>query len=189
MYLNNQARLEKEESLVHQNQKQLKRELLSRFKETKRKRTNINSDDELSLVLSNKRSKELKGYYKFETAKLWATPTRQRERKRPTDIYVPENNVDSPMSTIASPLAATRRTLVADDYVGTRVAFKCLSIVFYGTVKCCFVGDRQAKNWEIVYDNKDKEEILVDEFRKQQRLYTREEMYDTKGNPNRPPIQ
>ena len=186
-YLNSPARHGKEVSLVNQNQKQLKLVVIFWFKETKRKRTD--NDDELSVVTEIKRPTELKGHNNFETAPHWATPTRQRERKRPTDIYVPENNVDSPMSTIASPLAATRRTLVADDYVGTRVAFKCLSIVFYGTVKCCFVGDRQAKNWEIVYDNKDKEEILVDEFRKQQRLYTREEMYDTKGNPNRPPIQ
>ena len=141
MYLNNQARLEKEESLVHQNQKQLKRELLSRFKETKRKRTNINSDDELSLVLSNKRSKELKGYYKFETAKLWATPTRQRERKKPMDIHILENNVGSPVLSIDSTLAGTRRTLVTNDYIGTRIAFKCRGAVFYGTVKRCFLND------------------------------------------------
>ena len=104
----------------------------------------------------------------------------QRERKRPTDIYVPENNVGSPVLTIDSPLATTNRTLVADDYVGTRVAFKCSGIVLYGTVKRYFVGDRQAKNWEIVYDNnKEEEEILIDQFRKRQRLYAKEGMYDT----------
>ena len=51
------------------------------------------------------------------------------------------------------------------------------------------MDDQRAKNWHIVYDNKDKEEILIDEFRKRQRLYVREEMYDTKGNPKRPAIQ
>ena len=163
-YLNNPARLEKEASLVDQNQKQLKWETISRFEETKRKRTD--NDDELSVVSANKRPKKLKGYNNFETAPHWATPIRQRERKRPTDIYVPENNVGSPASTIDQPLEATRKTLVADDYVGTRVAFKCLGIVFYGIVKHCFVGDRQAKNRKIVYDNKDEEEILIDEFRK-----------------------
>lgn len=86
-------------------------------------------------------------------------------------------------------MAATRRTLVTDNYVGTQVSFKCLGIVFYGTVERCFVGDRQAKNWEIGNDNKDNEEILIDEFRKRQRLYAREGIFDTKRNPNRPPIQ
>ena len=162
-YLNDPARLEKEVSLVDQNQKQLKQKAISWFKETKRKRTD--NDDELSVVSATKYLKELKGHNNFETSLHWNTPTHQRERRRPTVVYVPENNVGSPASTIDSPLAETRRTLVPNDYVGTQVAFKCSGIVFYGTVKCCFVGDRQAKNWEIVYDNKDKGEILIDEFR------------------------
>ena len=83
-YMNDPARLEREASLVDQNQKQLKREALSQFEETKRKRTN--DDDDLSVVSASKRPKALKGHNKFETAKHWATPTRRRERKKPTDI-------------------------------------------------------------------------------------------------------
>ena len=92
------------------------------------------------------------------------------------------------MLTIDSPLVETRRTL-DDDYVGTQVAFLCTSISFYGTMKRYFVGDRRAKNWHIVYDNEDKEEILLDEFRKRQKLYAKEGEYDTVGNPNQPAIQ
>ena len=40
-----------------------------------------------------------------------------------------------------------------------------------------------------MYDNGDEEEILLVEFRKQQRLYAREGMYNTEGNPNQPAIQ
>ena len=141
------------------------------------------------MVSATKRPKETQGHNAFDPSPHWATPTRQRERNRPTDIYVPKNNVGSSVSTIDSPFAPTRRTLVANDYVGTRVAFKWSGIVFYDTVKRFFVGDRQAKNWEIVYYNKEEEEMLIDEFRKQQRLYTREGIYDIKGNPNQPAIQ
>ena len=87
------------------------------------------------------------------------------------------------MSTIDSPLAATRRTL-DNDYVGTRVVFSCTGITFYGTVKRCFLGNQQAKTCDIAYNNGDEEEILLVEFRKRQRLYSRERMYDTEGNPN-----
>ena len=167
-YLNDPARLGKEASLVEQNQKQLKWEAISQFEETKRKCTE--NYDELSVVSDTKRPEELKGYNDFETSSYWNTQTHQREQKRPVDIYIPENNGGSPVSPIDSPLAGTKRTLVNDNYVGTRVVFLCSGIVFYGTVKGCFVGDWQAKNWEIVYDNKDKEEILIDEFKKQQRL-------------------
>ena len=54
-YLNNPARLEKEASLVEQNQMQLKQEAISRFEETKRKRTD--NYDELSVVSATKRPK------------------------------------------------------------------------------------------------------------------------------------
>ena len=40
-----------------------------------------------------------------------------------------------------------------------------------------------------MYDNKDEEEILIDEFRKRQTLYAREGIYDTKDNSNRPAVQ
>ena len=139
IYLNNPARLEKETSLVDKNQKQLKQEALSWYEETKRKRTD--NDDELSVVSSTERPKELKGHNKFETAKYWATPTRQRDWKKPMDMYIPENNVAYPVSSIDSPLAGTKITLVTDNYVGTQVAFKCLGVVFYGTVKRCFLND------------------------------------------------
>ena len=104
-YLNDPARLEKEASLVEQNQKQLKQEAIAWSKETKRKRT----DNELSVVLATKRPKEFKGHDNFETSSYWNTSKHQKERKRPTDIYVAENG-DSPKSTIDSPLVGTRRT-------------------------------------------------------------------------------
>ena len=57
------------------------------------------------------------------------------------DIYVLENNVGSPALSVDSPLIETRKTLVTDDYVGTRVALKHSGVVIYGTVKCCFLND------------------------------------------------
>ena len=85
---------------------------------------------------------------------------------------------------IDSPLTQTRRTLVSSskDYVGTRVCFEHSGIVFYGTVKRCFLNKRQARTWECVYDNTDVEDILAVDFHKQQKLYTKEGMYAPKGN-------
>ena len=40
-----------------------------------------------------------------------------------------------------------------------------------------------------MYDNEDKEEILLDKFRKWQKMYAKEGKYDTVGNPNQPAIQ
>ena len=80
-------------------------------------------------------------------------------------VYVPENNSGSPVSTIDSPLVATRRTL-NDKYVGTQVAFLCTGVTFDGTMKHCFLGNRQAKTWDIAYNNGDEEKILLVEFKK-----------------------
>ena len=82
------------------------------------------------------------------------------------------NNCGSPTLTIDSPLVATRRrtntdTTLDDEYVGTWVAFLCTGLTFYGTVKRCFLGNRQAKTWDIVYDSNNSEEVLLVEFRKQ----------------------
>ena len=81
-----QARLDREASLVDQNRKQLKQEGISWLAESNRKRKFTNNDDDLSVVSASKRPKELKGHNKFETAKHWRTPTRQRERKKPAAI-------------------------------------------------------------------------------------------------------
>ena len=134
VYLKDPAKLEKEVSLAEQNQKQLKQEAISQFKETKRNRTDNN--DELSIASATKRLKELKGHNNFETSSHWNTTKHQRERKRPTDIYVPENG-GSPVSTIDSLLVGTRRAL-DDDYVGTRVAILCTGITFY----CCYLKSK-----------------------------------------------
>ena len=174
-YMTNPARLEREASLVDHNQKQLEWEALPWFAESNRKRKPTNDDDDLSVVSASKRPNALKGHNKFETAKHWDIPTRQRERKKPTYIYVPENNVGSPASSIDSPLTLTRRTLVvSDDYVGTRVAFKYSGIAFYGTVKRCFLNDRLAKTWECMYDNTDEEELLAVDFQKKNCMPKRE---------------
>ena len=107
-YNNDQARLDREASLVDQNRKQLKQEGISRLAESNRKRKCTNNDDDLSVVSATDRPKELQGHNAFDTAPHWETPKHRRQRKKPADIYVPENNVGSPTSTIAdSPLAAT----------------------------------------------------------------------------------
>ena len=68
-YMTDPARLEREASLVDHNHKQLKREALSRFAESNRKRKRTNDDDDLSVVSASKRPNALKGHNKFETAK------------------------------------------------------------------------------------------------------------------------
>ena len=45
-------------------------------------------------------------------------------------------------------------------------------VVFYGTVISCDVSVSNTKVWEIIYDNGDKEEILV-------------KVYNTVGNPKK----
>ena len=114
VYLRDPARLGDLASQHDLNQKRLKQERISRFKDSRNhglKRSNDN-DDELSVVSAAKRPKELQGHNGFETAKHWNTPTHQRERRRPMNIYVPECNMNdggSPTSTIDSPLGETRR--------------------------------------------------------------------------------
>ena len=67
-YDNDQGRLDREASLVDQNQKQLKREGISRHEETQRKRNCTNDDDEISVTLATDRSKELQGHNEFDGA-------------------------------------------------------------------------------------------------------------------------
>ena len=55
-------------------------------------------------------------------------------------------------------------------------------VAFYGAVKSCFVGKWQAKNYHIVYDNRDQEEILLAVLKQQQKLYAKEGQYDIIGN-------
>ena len=124
---------------------------------------------------------------------------KKRVRNKPTDVYV-SATMASPASTIDSPIASAARATNVDSnsdvkieieiiYVSTRVAFMHYSVAFYGTVKRCFVGSRKAKNWHIVYNNGDEEEILLAVLYQQQKLYAKEEKYDTLGNPNQPATQ
>ena len=139
-YMNDQARLDRGASLVDQNQKQLKREGISRLEARKRNRTN--DDDDISVLSATDRPKELQGHTEFDGSPHWQARKHQRQRKKPTAIYVPENNIDSPALSIDSPLTRTRRTLVSssEDYVGTRVCFQHSGIFFYGTVTPCFLN-------------------------------------------------
>ena len=92
--------------------------------------------------------------------------------------YTPTNNNKASVDAVS----------VSDDYVGTRVCFEHSGILFYGTVKRCFMNDQQARTWECVYDNKDVEEILAVVFHKRQKLYAKERQYDPKINAiQRPP--
>ena len=78
---------------------------------------------------------------------------------------------------------------MSKDYVRTWVTFKHSGIVFYGTVKRCFLNAQLARTWECVYDNTDVEDILAVDFRKRQKLYAKEGMYDPKGNAiQQPPL-
>ena len=144
-YDNNQAKLDREASLVNHNAKQLKQEGISRLAESNRKRKCTNNDDDLSVVSTTDRPKELQGHNAFATAPHWETPKHWRQQTKHTDIYVSNmNNVGSPTSPIKDfPLAATRRTLVllSEDNIGTQVCFKHSGIVFYGTVNRCFLND------------------------------------------------
>ena len=70
-FVKDPARLEKEASLVELNQKQLKREAISCFKDsrncsTKRKRNG--NDDELSAVSADKRPTAIQDHNKLETS-------------------------------------------------------------------------------------------------------------------------
>ena len=76
------------------------------------------------------------------------------------------------------------RATLDDNYVGTRGAFQHYGVAFYGTVKRCFVGSRQAKNWHIMYNNKDSEDVLLAVLRQRQKLYAKEGIHDPVGNPN-----
>ena len=120
---------------------------------------------------------------------LYYTPTNNNKASVDAAIYVPKNNVGSPVLSIDSPLTQTKRTLVSvsDDYVGTRVCFEHSGDLFYVTVKRCFTNDGQARTWECVYDNKDVEEILAVDFHKRQKLYKKERQYDPKINPIQQP--
>ena len=127
--------------------------------------------------------------YHYTYSLLYYTPTNNNKASVDAAIYVPKNNVGSPVLSIDSPLTQTKRTLVSvsDDYVGTRVCFEHSGDLFYGTVKRCFTNDGQARTWECVYDNKDVEEILAVDFHKRQKLYAKEGIYDLKGNAQQRP--
>ena len=158
MYLRDPAREVDLASQRDHNRRRLKQEGISHFVDSRKRRPKRRNDnDEISVVSASKRPNALKGHNKFDEAPHWKTPTHERIRRRPNEVYVPGNNIDSPASSIDSPMARTRKTLVSSSnyYVGTRVCFKHTGMVFYGTVKCCFLNDQQARTWECVYDNND----------------------------------
>ena len=81
------------------------------------------------------------------------------------------------------------RSTLDDEYVCIRVVFLHTGLAFYGTMKGYYLGSQQAKTWHIVYNNKDLGDVLPVLLRQQQRLYTRERIYDTVGHPNQLAIQ
>ena len=80
-YLKDLARLDKQVTLVEQNQKRLKQERISCFKQTGNhclKRSNDN-DDELSVVSASKRPKVIQGHSNFETSSHWNTSKNEED--------------------------------------------------------------------------------------------------------------
>ena len=66
-----------------------------------------------------------------------------------------------------------------NEFVGTRVSFVCEGVVFYGTVKRCFMNDRRKKTWNVLYDNgKDEEDIYRPLMLERQKHYVRHGKYD-----------
>ena len=78
---------------------------------------------------------------------------------------------------------------IENNFVGSRVAFTIGAVFFYGIVKHCFLGRRNAKNLHIVYDNGDEEEIFLTILKQLQKLYTKEQQHDTIGNQKPPTMQ
>ena len=53
--------------------------------------------------------KELLGHNSFDKSSHWDTPRKTRVRKKPTDVYVYVSTMNSPASTIDSPIALAAR--------------------------------------------------------------------------------
>ena len=75
-----------------------------------------------------------------------------------------------------------------DEFVGNRVSFVCEGVVFYGTVKRCSVSDCRKKTWNVLYDNKDEEDIYLPIMLERQKHYVRHGKYDP-TLPQIPPPQ
>ena len=89
---------------------------------------------------------------------------------------------------VTSTLKRTELAATADGmypFIGERVAVKIGTVVFYDNITKCRWYQRskvQEKLWLIVYDNKDEEEVNISKLSARQRLYWREQQYDTEGN-------
>ena len=201
--VNDQARLEREASQHDLNQNLLKQEGIYLYKDSRGKRERKrkhNNNDDLSVVLATDRPKELQGHNKFDTAPHWETPKRQRQQRKPTDIYVSNmNNVGSPTSTIAdSPLAATTtRTNTSNTtnndsdsesdndvgekpLIGSRVAVLWESVIHFGRIiSCAMVKGR--KHYCIEYDDRSIKEVDSMELSRLQELYIKEINNDAVG--------
>ena len=157
VYLRDAARLDDLASQHDVNQKRLKQEGISRFEETQNRgaKRNQTDNDEISVVSVTRRPKALQGYNKFDDSKWWNTPTHQRARRRPKDIYIPESNMNdgsSPTSSMDSPLVGARRRthtskITNNDsdsesdndvgekpLIGSRVAVLWRSVTHFGTI-------------------------------------------------------
>ena len=78
---NNQAIVEREASQHDLNQNRLKQEGISQFKDVQNcgtKRKNRTNNDEISVISTTDRPKELQGYNECDGAPHWATPKHQR---------------------------------------------------------------------------------------------------------------
>ena len=140
-----------------------------------------------SPVPVDKRPKDLRPYN--DAGDLVNTPVGKRNRKPPTRIYTPADR-QQPSSPLASSPIASRTNAAAtydclNPFLGNRVAVKIGALVFFGNIKSCrwYEGTKvQEKLWLIVYDNKEEEEVNISQLSARQRLYCREQQYDTDGN-------
>ena len=178
------------------NQKRLKQEGISWYKDSqsrsgKLKRKRNDNDEELSVVSAAKSPKAIQGHNTFDTAPHWATPKKQRQWKKPTDIYVSNmNNVGSPMSTLYSPVAVTRtqtntsninsnsdnnrdNDVCEQTLTGTQVTGRRKSVTHFGSILSSRIVEGRT-HYEILYDDKFQEEVDSIELSRRQELYYKE---------------
>ena len=92
VYLTNLVRLGKGVLLVDLNQKWLKQEIISWYKDSqkhsgKSKRKHNNNDDELSVISAAKRPEAIQGTNAFNTTPHWTTP-REKDNGRSLQICI-----------------------------------------------------------------------------------------------------
>ena len=117
-------------------------------KAAKRNRENNDDNDDDSLdvsaVSASEQPKALQGHNAFDRSSHWNTPKKRRVRKKPIDVYV--TTMNSPASTIDSPITtAARATKVDSDSNSDSNEEECLQtfavklvvIPFFGTIIRC----------------------------------------------------